>query len=342
MKMFGSDNDSGVHVKILEAICNCNFEHAHPYGNDTYTEKATNKFKEVFGEQADIFFVPNGTGANVIGLSSLLNSFEGVICAENAHINVDECGAFEKFTGSKLLQIPLCNDKIRIKDIETLLIQVGNEHRVQPKVISISQVSESGTVYTINEIKELADFAHKNELFLHVDGSRISNAAVSLNVTFKEMITDTGVDLLSFGGTKNGMMYGESIVSLNKYSSEKLKYLRKQGMQLISKMRYISAQFLEYFEDDLWAKNAKQANDMAKLLYNAIKDLDDINIISNVDANIVMATIPKIWIEPLQKKTLFYILDENINLVRWVMSYDTTTEDVYDFIDEIIKVSKIK
>jgi len=339
MKMFGSDNDSGVHGKILEAICNCNIEHANPYGNDSYTENVITKFKEVFGEQANVFFVPNGTGANVIGLSSILKSFEGVVCAENAHINVDECGAFEKFTGSKLLQIPLWNEKIRIEDIQKTLSIVGNEHKVQPKVISISQVSESGTVYTIDEIRKIANYAHQNELLLHIDGSRISNAAVALNVSFKEMITDTGVDLLSFGGTKNGMMYGEAIVSLNAESSKNLKYLRKQGMQLISKMRYISAQFLAFFENDLWAKNAKQANDMAKLLYNAVRGIDGVKVISSVDANIIMATIPKEWIEPLQKKTFFYLLDEKINLVRWVMSYDTTEREVNNFINEIKQIS---
>ncbi|WP_207707348.1 threonine aldolase family protein [Crassaminicella thermophila] len=339
MKMFGSDNDSGVHEKILEAICNCNVEHANPYGNDIYTENAIAKFKEVFGEKADVFFVPNGTGANVIGLSSMLKPFEGVVCVESAHINVDECGAFERFTGSKLLKVPSKNGKIKIEDIEKTLSAVGNEHRVQPKVISISQISEYGTVYTVDEIRELADFAHKNGLLLHVDGARISNAAVALGVTFKEMITDTGVDVLSFGGTKNGMMYGEAIVSFNAESTKNLKYARKQGMQLISKMRYISAQFLAFFEDDLWAKNAKQANDMTKLLYNAVKDIEGINIVASVDANIIMATIPKEWIEPLQKKTFFYVLDEKRNLVRWVMSYDTLESEVNDFIDEIKKVS---
>ncbi|BEP28445.1 threonine aldolase family protein [Helicovermis profundi] len=340
MKMFGSDNDSGVHSKILEAIVNCNKEHENPYGYDTYSEKAIKKFKEIFTEKANVFFVPNGTAANVVGLSSLLRPFEGVVCVDNAHINVDECGAFERFTGSKILTVPLRNGKISTEDITRLLLAKGDEHRTQPKVISISQVSESGTIYTSNEIKEIADFAHKNNMLLHVDGARISNAAAALDISFKEMIVDTGVDLLSFGGTKNGMMYGEAIISFNEEATKNLLFARKQGMQLISKMRYISAQFIAYLENDLWKKTASHANNMAKLLVDGVKEIKEIKIIDSPDANIIIATIPKEWIEPLQKKTYFYLLEEPTNLVRWVASFDTLESEINEFIDEIKRLAK--
>lgn len=340
MKMFASDNDSGVHPKILDALTNANFEHENPYGYDTFTEKATKMFKEILSENAEIFFVPNGTAANVIGLSSALRQYEGVICVDNAHINVDECGAFERFTGSKLIQVPLKDGKIDIKDIKKVLDLHTDEHRVIPKVISISQVSESGTIYTAEEIKKIADFAHKNDMYLHVDGARISNALVSLNISLKEMIVDTNVDLLSFGGTKNGMMYGEAIISFNDNLSKRLLFARKQGMQLISKMRFISAQFIAYLTDNLYLKMASHSNSMTKLLYNSLKDIKEIEFINKGEANIIIAKIPTDWIKPLQEKTYFYALDEEEGIIRWVMSFDTLEKEVLNFVDEVKKLAK--
>ena len=335
MKMFASDNNSGVHPKILEAICDCNREHVLSYGDDLYTKKAIEKFKEVFGDEIEVYFVANGTGANVIGLSSLLRPFEGVICAETAHINVDECGAIERFSGSKLLQIPHNKGKITIEAIRKTLHGLGDEHHTQPKVISISQVTEFGTVYSIKELKELADFAHENKLLLHVDGSRISNAAAALGCSFKEMLKDTGVDLVSFGGTKNGMMYGEAIISFNPELSKNLKYARKQGMQLLSKMRFIAAQFIAFLEKDLWRQNAVQANSMAKLLEEELKSVTEVKFLSEIQANMIFVEIPREWIEKLQEKYYFYVVDEETSLVRWVTSYDTTEEEVMDFVGYI-------
>ncbi|WP_099190767.1 threonine aldolase family protein [Tepidibacter mesophilus] len=335
MKMFLSDNNSGVHPKIIEAMVKANEEHVFPYGNDVYTKKAELKFKELFGENIDVYFVLNGTAANVIGLSAALRSYESIICTDSAHINGDECGAVEKFTGSKLLQVPNSNGKISIDDIEKMLKLKGNYHRTQPKMISISQCSEFGTVYTVEEIKEISKFAHENDLYLHVDGSRISNAAVSLNTNLKEMITEAGVDILSFGGTKNGLMFGEAILILNPNISEDLKYIRKQGMQLISKMRYISAQFIEYLENDLYYKNAKQANDMASLLENELKNIKQIKITYPVQSNMVFMKIPKDVIKYIENKYEFYTIDENEGLIRIVTSFDTTEKDIENFVNDI-------
>ncbi len=337
--MLASDNSSGVHPKILQALVDCNDGDALPYGDDNYTKEALKRFKEVFGERSETYFVQSGTAANVLGLSSILQPFEAVICAETAHINTDECGALEKFTGSKILQIPSRNGKITSIEVKKTLTVKGNEHRTQPKVISISQLTELGTVYTVSEIKELANFAHENDLLLHVDGARISNAAVALGVNFKEMLSDTGVDLLSFGGTKNGMMYGEAIVSFNPCSTKNLKYIRKQGMQLLSKMRYISAQFLAFLKDDLWQMNARQANNMAKLLAEQVKNMPEVEITEEVAGNMIFAKIPREWHQPLQEKSYFYVLDEETNLVRWVTSYDTTEAEILNFTSAIKKLA---
>lgn len=338
MKTLASDNYSGVHPKILQSIVDCNKEHDFPYGDDYYTKKVIEKFKEVFGENIDVHFVSNGTGANIVGLSSLLRAFEGVICAETAHVNLDECGALERFSGSRIIQIPHYNGKIKIEDIKKTLNARGIERHTQPKVISISQVTEFGTVYTIDELKDLADFAHNNDLLLHVDGARISNAAVSLGVSFKEMITDTGVDLLSFGGTKNGMMYGEAIISFNSEYGKNLKYIKKQGMQVVSKTRFISAQFLGFFENDLWKQNAEHSNNMAKLLESEFINIPEVKIISNVESNIIFAKFPKDWIKPLQESYYFYESEDEENLVRLVTSFDTTKDEILDFINIMRKL----
>ena len=340
MKMFMSDNNSGVHPKILEAIINCNFEHEFPYGNDSYSKKAIEKFREVFGKDVDVYFVATGTGTNIIGLSGLLRPFEGVICPDSAHINVDECGAFERFTGSKLLYVPNKDGKLKIEDAKIFLKSVGDEHQTQPRVISITQATEFGTIYTVEEIKELADFAHENNMLLHVDGARIANAAAALGVTFKGMITDTGVDLLSFGGTKNGMMLGEAIVCFNPEISRNFKFLRKQGMQLISKMRFVSAQFIAYLKNDLWKENALHSNSMAKYMAGRLKEIPNVYLFAEVQSNMVFAQIPKAWIEPLLEKYYFYVTEPEINLIRLVTSFDTTKEDIDQFIDGIKEIAK--
>ncbi len=337
-KNFASDNNSGVHPEIMQAIVDANHGHSIGYGDDFWTEKAINDFKKVFGNDIDVYFVFTGTAANTLGLTAVTNSFNGIICAESSHINIDECGAPENFSGCKLIDIKAENGKLCIKDIEQHLHLLHDEHHVQPKVISITQTTELGTLYSIKEIKELANFAHKNNLLLHLDGARISNAAVKMNLSLKEMTKDCGVDFMSFGGTKNGMMYGEAIIFFNTELSESFKYYRKQGMQLASKMRYISAQFSAFFENDLWKKNALQANKMASLLENEIKKISGFEIVYPVQSNAIFVKMPKKYIKPLQDKFFFYIWDEEENIVRWMCSFDTDKQDVFRFISVIKKI----
>lgn len=335
MKMFKSDNTSGIHPKIYEAIGKANFEHDLSYGADKTTALAIEKISEAFGKEVDVYFVTSGTAANVIGLSSLLRPFEAVVCADTAHINVDECGSFERFTGSKILYVPNVDGKINKEQVKGFLHSLGDEHQSQPKVISISQTTEVGTLYSIEEIKELANFAHENNMYLHVDGARIANAVVALNSSFKEMITDTGVDLLSFGGTKNGMMIGEAIVSFNKESSKYLKFHRKQGMQLLSKMRFVSAQFIPYLEEEIWRENATKANDMGMYFAKKLSNFNKIKLKSDVKTNMIFAYMDKDLTSYLLERFGFYIIDEETSLVRLVTSFDTTKEDVDEFIDAI-------
>ncbi len=333
--MFVSDNASGVHPEVMQAIVDCNKNHVMPYGNDDYTFDAVRMFQDIFGENTDVAFVLTGTGANVIGLSSLLRPFECVITAQTGHVNVDECAAFERFSGSKIELVEAEQGMLCPEQLKPFLANTGNEHHAQPRVISISQVSEMGTVYTIDEIKAIADFAHENGMLLHMDGARIANAAVTLDLDFKTMTKDAGVDLLSFGGTKNGMMMGEAIVSFNPELTNHLKYVRKQGMHLASKMRYISAQFTAYLNDSVWRENAKHANHMAEILAKAMSGNDKIKFAAEPQANIIFAQIPKEWNRPLQDKAMFYVMDEPSNLVRLVTSFDTHEDDVHAFIEKL-------
>ena len=331
MKGFASDNNSGVHPEILKAIETANQGHAVGYGNDVYTQKAIEIFKEKFGAETEVFFVFNGTGANVLGLSTVTHSFNSIICAETAHIQEDECGAPEKFTGCKLLPVEPVNGKLTPELIRHHLKGFDFEHHSQPRVISISQVTEMGTVYEPLEIIALADLAHKNGMLLHMDGARIANAAVSLNLDFKAFTKDCGVDVLSFGGTKNGMMMGEAVLFFNPELTQLTKYIRKQSMQLYSKMRFVSAQFIAYFENDLWKKSATHANKMAKLLEAEVAKIPEIKLTQPVDANGVFAIVPKEIIKPLQEKFFFYIWNETSSEVRWMTSFDTTEEEILGF-----------
>ncbi len=330
-KSFASDNYSGADPKIIEAIKKANIGHSGAYGNDIYTKRAVMKFREHFGKDIDVYFVFNGTSANVLALASVTSSFNSVICAETAHVNVDECSAPEKFTGCKLIPILTADGKISVENILPHIIRLGDQHHAQAKVISITQSTEFGTLYSLKEIKEIADFAHKNNMVLHVDGARISNAAASLNKTLKEITFDLGVDVLSFGGTKNGMIFGDAVVFRNKSLSKEFMYIRKQGMQLASKMRFISTQFEELLSNDLWLKNAQNSNKMARLLADEIKNIPKIKITQKVEANAVFAIIPNQYLPKLQKEYFFYVWDEKNSEVRLMCSFDTTAEDIYDF-----------
>ncbi|HEY8186409.1 MAG TPA: low specificity L-threonine aldolase [Pyrinomonadaceae bacterium] len=336
-RSFASDNNAGVHPKIMEAIAAANDGHVIAYGDDPYTARAIKLFRNHLGKETEVFFVFGGTGANVLGLKAATASHHAIICAETAHINVDECGAPEKFTGCKLVSLKTPDGKIRVDQIKPLLHEVGFEHHVQPRVISVSQATEMGTVYTPRELKNLSSFAHDNGMLLHVDGARIANAAASLNVTLKEITRNAGVDILSFGGAKNGMMYGEAVVFFNKELAKDFKYTRKQGTHLPSKMRFISAQFEALLLNDLWRHNALHANRMAQLLAQELATIPQVALTQKVEANGVFALVPKRYVPLLQKKYFFYVWNEEISEIRLMTSFDTTEEDIANFIGLVKK-----
>lgn len=337
-RSFASDNNAGVSPEIIEAIRNANKGDFLAYGDDPYTKCAEEKFKEVFGHNVKAFFVTTGTGANVLSLSALLKPFQAVISAESAHINTDECGAPEKFTGSKILTVKTPDGKLTPELIEPILHTSHGEHQVVPKVVSITEATELGTVYTVEEIRKLTDFAHKKELFVHMDGARIANAAAHLGCNFIDITGKAGVDILSFGGTKNGMLLGEAVVFFRPELAENFKFIRKQGGQLLSKMRFISAQFLAYFENDLWRRNALNANQMAKLLESKVKSCKKLEILFPVESNALFAKLPKDKIEALQEKSFFYVWDEISGVVRWMTNFLTTEKDVEEFAGSVFEV----
>ena len=339
-RSFASDNNAGVHPRVMEAIAAANDGHVIAYGEDPFTARAVEKFHEHLGKDAEVFFVFGGTGANVLGLKAMTQSHHAIICAETAHINVDECGAPEKFTGCKLLPVTTADGKVTIDHIKPLLHEVGFEHHVQPRVVSISQATEMGTVYTPREMKALSTFAHDHDMLLHVDGARIANAAASLKLKLKAITRDVGVDVLSFGGAKNGMMYGEAVVFFNKSLAQGFKYKRKQGTHLPSKMRYISAQFEALLTGNLWRENAAHANGMAQLLAGELGKIPQIRITQKVEANGVFAVLPKQFIAKLQKRYFFYVWNEETSEVRFMTSFDTTEEDVADFVSLVRKTVK--
>lgn len=336
-RAFASDNNAGIHPRVLEAIAAANEGHVIAYGDDPYTEAAVKLFREHFGKDVEVFFVFGGTGANVLGLKAATESHHAIICADTAHINVDECGAPERFTGCKLLSLPTKAGKITVDQILPFMDAVGFEHHVQPRVISISQATEMGTVYQPQELKKLSDFAHQNGMLLHMDGARIANAAASLKANLSAITRDVGVDVLSFGGAKNGMIYGEAVIFFDRSLAQDFKYTRKQGTHLPSKMRFISAQFSALLSNDLWRKNATHSNSMAKLLAQELAKIPRIEISQKVESNGVFAIMPKKYIAKLQKQSFFYVWNEQISEVRFMTSFDTTEEDIREFVALIKK-----
>ena len=328
---FASDNNSGVHPDIMKAIQNANGGHTIAYGDDVYTQAALDKFRDVFGGDIEVYFVYNGTAANVLSLTSSTRSFNAIICAETAHINVDECGAPEKFSGCKLLSIPTTNGKIIPDDIRKHLHGFGFEHHAQPKVISITQPTELGTLYTPEEIQDITHLAKQHGLIVHMDGARIANAAAALDLSLKAITRDVGIDIMSFGGTKNGLMFGEALVFFNAALSDNFKYIRKQGMQLNSKMRFISTQFHALLSDDLWKKNASHANKMARSLKLEIENITSIKITQPVETNAIFASLPSEHIPTIQQEFFFYVWNEALSEVRWMTSFDTQEADIHEF-----------
>ena len=339
-RSFASDNNAGIHPEVIEAIAAANDGHVVAYGDDPYTARTIKLFQKHFGRESAVYFVFGGTGANVLGLKAITKPYEAIICAETAHVNVDECGAPENYTGCKLLTIASTDGKLRVEQIKSMLHGIGVEHHVQPRVLSVSQATEMGTVYTKKELKALADFAHEHNLLLHVDGARLANAAVSLKASLKEITADAGVDVLSFGGTKNGMMYGEAVIFFNHSLGADFKFIRKQGMHLPSKMRYISAQFEALLSGDLWRRSAAHSNRMAQILGSELAQIPLIQLTQPVEANGVFAVIPEKFVPALQKKYFFYVWNEQISEVRLMASFDTTEDDVRDFVAFVRKTVK--
>ncbi|MCK5776666.1 MAG: low specificity L-threonine aldolase [Bacteroidales bacterium] len=335
MKSFASDNWSGVHPVIMDAIINANIGHHQAYGDDDYTKYAQELFRSIFGAQSSTYFVFTGTAANILALENVSHSFNAIICSEHAHINVDECGAIEKHTGSKLITLPTDNGKITVEQIRAHIKTERYPHQSEPAVISITQVTELGTVYSLSEIKAIADLAHENGLYLHIDGARISNAAVALDTDFKTMITDTGVDILSFGGTKAGMMFGEAVVFLKPELNKYFELYRKQAMQLSSKMHFIAAQFIALLSKDLWKQNATNSNNMAKYLAILLQEFPSIKLTQKVESNGIWAVIPKEIALKMQKAQFFYPWDEKKSEYRLMMSWDTTKKEIDDFVKVI-------
>ena len=345
---FGSDNHSGASPEVLKAIAEANVDHALAYGDDEYCARVGELFKQTFGEQASAYLVFNGTGANVLNIDAMCRSHNAVVCAETAHINVDECGAPQRIVGCRLLTVPTPDGKLTPELVKTQLHGFGFEHHSQPRAISISQPTELGTLYTIDELKALADLAHSYDMYLHVDGARLAKAAVALGCTFRQMTTDCGVDCLSFGGTKNGLLMGESAVILNPKLDVELKYRRKQMAQLCSKMRFMAVQFEAYLNGErrtengeqvpLWRSNAEHSNRMAQLLYRELQDVPQVKVMYPVQVNSVFAQLPReVW-TALQQEYFFYDWDEAENVVRWMCSFDTTEEDIHNFVAALRKL----
>jgi threonine aldolase len=339
-RSFASDNNAGVHPEILQAIGRANQGHVVAYGADSYTRSAIKKFEEHFGQDIAVFFTFNGTGANVLSLQALTRPFHSILCSAYAHIYTDECGAPEKHTGCKLIPLPQENGKIRLDSVRHAYHGIGDEHHSQPRVISLTQSTEMGTVYRPEEIQALSQFAHDNGMFLHMDGARIANAAAALGQNLRQATRDLGVDVLSFGGTKNGILGGEAVVFFQPELSQDFLYLRKQSMQLASKMRFIAAQFEALLTGDLWRRSAEHANRMARLLEMEVSRIPGVKIVWKVEANGVFAQIPAHSIEKINQHYFFYTWMEEESIVRWMCSFDTTEEDVRDFVKVVAEAVK--
>ncbi len=332
MKSLASDNYAGVLPEIMRALTAANVGHASSYGNDPYSKSALAIFRQNFGELSDVRFVFNGTGANVLSVSSAIDPYSSIICSDISHMYVDESTAPETFTGCRLIPVATNkNGKMDVDSIKSKLIRIGDEHHPQPRIVTITQPTEYGTVYQLEEIREIAKLLKPYNIYLHMDGARIFNALVTLNCSMKDMITDTGVDIVSVGGTKLGMLFGEAVVVINPELAKNIKYMHKKSMQLSSKNRFIACQFEALLTNDYWYSFAKHANEMADYLKNRLKEIPEIVITKPVEANAVFAIIPKDWIATMQENKAFYVWDEDSNEVRLMCSFDTTKAEIDEF-----------
>lgn len=332
---FGSDNHSGVHPRILDAVVKANSEFAVAYGDDEYSQSILKKIEDMLGGNCKAMFVINGTGANIFSLANLAHSSDAVLCPATAHINCDECGAPEKIIGCKLIALDHINGKVSPETVKKHLHGFGEQHHSQPNVLSISQPTELGTLYSVEEIKALADLMHSHGGYLHIDGSRVSNAAAALNLPIKTFTADAGADALSFGGTKNGLLMGEVVALFDRASKNRALFLRKQMTQLYSKARFMAAQFDEYLNGDLYLKLASHSNEMAKYLESKLLEIPQIKVSRPVETNAVFAYISRDLYDKLSEKHMFYIWDEETMEVRWMCSFDTKKENIDQFIEDI-------
>jgi threonine aldolase len=339
---FASDNQASVHPAVLDAIAEANHGHAASYGHDALTERLEQRFREHFGDHALAFPVFNGTAANVLALRAACRPWEAAICAGTAHLNVDECGAPETIAGVKLLCVDGVDGKLTPELVaERAGARRGDEHQVQARVVSISQSTELGTVYSVEELAALADASHAEGLVLHVDGARLSNAAAALELPLRALTTDVGVDILSFGGTKNGLLGAEAVVFLTAELAEGFLYLRKQSLQLASKMRFLAAQLEALLTDGLYLRLAAHANAMAARLAAGVAELPGVTITRPVQANAVFAILPPGAAERLQEEFAFYIWDERSGEARWMCAWDTTPEDVDAFVAAVSELAAV-
>lgn len=333
-KSFGSDNHTGAHPAVLQAVLDANAGDAMPYGFDDWTARARAELRSAF-RGGEAFFVFNGSGANVLGLSALLRRHEAVICAADAHIYTDECGSPERLTGSKLLPVETPDGKLTPEVITPWLAGRGDDHRSQPGVVAVTQSTELGTCYSLEELRKIADFAHASDLLVYLDGARLANAAATLACDLADIAEYA--DILSFGATKNGAMGAEALIVMRPDLVDAIPYLRKQQTQLASKMRFVSAQFSALLHDDLWRANALHANAMAQRLAEGIQNVPGLSIAYPVQANAVFASLPPRHIATLQQTWTFHTWNEETSLVRWMTAFDTTPDDVDAFVSDIQK-----
>jgi threonine aldolase len=336
-KSFGSDNHSGTHPAIMRAIIDANTGDAVAYGADPWTKRATTELRRLSGAEGEVFLVLNGSGANVLGLGLLLGRHESVICAESAHINTDECGASERILGTKLLAVPAPGGKLTPELIATRLSGRGDEHFAQPGVVAITQATEVGTCYSLAELRKIHDFCAANGLRVFMDGARLANAAAHLGCTLAELAEHA--DVLSFGGTKNGAMGVEAVIVMRAGDAVNAPYLRKQHMQLSSKMRFLAAQFIALLDDELWLRNARHANAMAARLAAGLAGLRGVEVAYPVESDAVFARLDPRHIAELQRDWMFHVWDEPTSVVRWMTAFDTAESDVDAFLADITAVA---
>lgn len=332
MRSFASDNNSGVHPLVMDALNRANRDHAVGYGDDPWTEEAVGKIREAFTPDCEVLFVFNGTGSNTVALQLCTRPYNLILCAETAHIYVDECGAPARMTGCQIRPIATPDGKLTPELLRPYLCHFGEQHHSQPGAIYLSQCTELGTIYKPDELRAITELAHAYGMYVHMDGARLANACAALGLTFKELTVDCGIDILSFGGTKNGLMIGESVIIFHPDLKKEARFVRKQSAQLASKLRYLSCQFTAYLKDDLWLKNARHANQMALLLRDGLKELPEVRFTQEVESNQLFLTMPRRVIDKLLQSYFFYFWDEAADEIRLVTSFDTTEEDIRELL----------